>query len=214
MEFSINLEEDSPQSSKQRGSHILLDLQKDPQGTDSGTQVREDPRGWPSSFLPKLAAKSGGRFISRLPFSSALASEGPLPSIFFPILLLSLFRASSNPTTLSRCLRTLGNLVRSGGVTSLVPSRVLHHRVMARAKHGQYSDQVVTSVVLMLLSRILCGSYGAREPSGGVVSLPLVMPKKVGEVVWRLFDLVWTGLIVIGPTDGATDYANIGTIKI
>ncbi|GJT48330.1 hypothetical protein Tco_0974487 [Tanacetum coccineum] len=37
-------------------------------------------------------------------------------------MLFSLFGASSNPTTLSRCLRTLGDLVRSGGVTSLVVS--------------------------------------------------------------------------------------------
>ncbi|GKD59723.1 hypothetical protein Tco_1297232 [Tanacetum coccineum] len=138
--FSVHLGEDSPRSSEQRGSQTLLDLQKDLQDTDSGTraylvvrtwvtyergtllEIKEDREGWPSSFLPKWAAKSGGRFISRLPFSSARAFEGPLPSIFLPILILSMFGVSSNPTTLSRYLRTLGDLVRSGGVTSLVRS--------------------------------------------------------------------------------------------
>nr|GEW33345.1 hypothetical protein [Tanacetum cinerariifolium] len=85
-------------------------------------EVKEDHGGWPSSLLPKWAAKSGGRFIPRLPFSSAPAFKGPLPSSFLLILLLSLFGVSSNPTTLSRYLRTLGDLVRSSGVTSLVRS--------------------------------------------------------------------------------------------
>ncbi|GJS13366.1 FAR1-related sequence 5-like protein [Tanacetum coccineum] len=37
---------------------------------------------------------------------------------------------------------------------------------------------------------------------------------KVGRVVLRLFDLVRTGLIVAGPMDGVTDYANTGTIRL
>ncbi|GKA16366.1 hypothetical protein Tco_0696113, partial [Tanacetum coccineum] len=85
------------------------------------TKVKEDCRGWPFSFLSKWAAKSRGRFISRLSFSSAPASEGLLPSVFLPVLLPSLFGASSNPTTLSRYLQTMCDLVRRGGVASLVP---------------------------------------------------------------------------------------------
>ncbi|GJW78214.1 hypothetical protein Tco_0139896 [Tanacetum coccineum] len=42
-------------------------------------EVNKDCRGWPFSFLPKWAAKSRERFISRLPFSSTLASNGLLP---------------------------------------------------------------------------------------------------------------------------------------
>nr|GEX09686.1 hypothetical protein [Tanacetum cinerariifolium] len=86
-------------------------------------EVNEDREGRPSSFLPKWAAKSWGRFVFLFPFSPDPASEGPLPSTFLPILLLSMFEASSNPTTLSHCLRALGDLVQSGGVTSLTNHR-------------------------------------------------------------------------------------------
>ncbi|GKG24523.1 hypothetical protein Tco_0395151, partial [Tanacetum coccineum] len=37
---------------------------------------------------------------------------------------------------------------------------------------------------------------------------------RLGRVVLRLFDLVGTGLIVAGPTDDATDCANMGTIRL
>nr|GFC01413.1 hypothetical protein [Tanacetum cinerariifolium] len=53
-------------------------------------------------------------------FSFAPASEGLLPSTFLLILLLSLFRVSSNPTMLSYYLRIMGDLVQSGRVASLV----------------------------------------------------------------------------------------------
>ncbi|GJY08320.1 hypothetical protein Tco_0375374 [Tanacetum coccineum] len=104
--------------------------QKDPQGMDSGTrayldvrtwvaygrEVKEDRGGWPSSLLPKWATKSGGRFISHLPFSSAPASEGPLPLTFLPILLLPVSeKFSSNPTPFSRCLLTLGETLSMWG---------------------------------------------------------------------------------------------------
>ncbi|GKB98850.1 hypothetical protein Tco_0984987, partial [Tanacetum coccineum] len=54
-------------------------------------------------------------------FSPSLASisEGLIPSAFLPLLLPSLFGASSNPTTLSRCLRGPGDLSRRVRVASL-----------------------------------------------------------------------------------------------
>ncbi|GKB49488.1 hypothetical protein Tco_0900241 [Tanacetum coccineum] len=48
-----------------------------------------------------------------------------IPSAFLPLLLPSLFGAFSNPTTLSRCLRTTGDLGRWVGVASLLGSGVV-----------------------------------------------------------------------------------------
>nr|GEV92827.1 hypothetical protein [Tanacetum cinerariifolium] len=126
-------------------------------------------------FVPfQVGCKSGGRFVSCLSFSPAPAFKGPLPSIFLPLLLLSLSGASSNPTTLSRYLRALGNLVRSGGVTSLVCSSLGSISSSSSGSGGKH-DGVTggLSVVLMFGIR-----GGVEKPGGGVVSLPLVMPEK------------------------------------
>ncbi|GJQ97632.1 retrotransposon protein, putative, ty1-copia subclass [Tanacetum coccineum] len=49
-------------------------------------------------------------------------SEGLIPLVFLPLLLPSLFGASSNPTTPSRCLQTIGDLGRRVGVASWLGS--------------------------------------------------------------------------------------------
>ncbi|GJU37483.1 hypothetical protein Tco_1185837 [Tanacetum coccineum] len=147
--------------------------------------VKEDRGGWPSSFLPKWAAKSRGRFISRLQFSSAPAFEGPLPLIFLPILLLSLFEASSNPTTLLRYLQTLGDLVRSGGVTSLRFDDFIVGFYESRTNHkGRISRSGST-----------ISKWRVSKGSGG---------KHGSSYKWSFS----------GPMDGATDCANMGTIRL
>ncbi|GJZ94647.1 hypothetical protein Tco_0666850 [Tanacetum coccineum] len=65
------------------------------------------------------STKSGGRFT---PLFLASVSEGLIPSTFLPLLIPSLFGASSNPTTLSHCLRTTGDLGRRVGVASRLGS--------------------------------------------------------------------------------------------
>ncbi|GKB12496.1 hypothetical protein Tco_0846419 [Tanacetum coccineum] len=82
-------------------------------------EVKEDCRAWPFKLLPRCATRSGGRLFPWLSFSLASSCEGPPPLTFLFILPPSLFGASSNPTTLSLYRRTLGDLMRRGGVVSL-----------------------------------------------------------------------------------------------
>nr|GFA39743.1 hypothetical protein [Tanacetum cinerariifolium] len=150
--FSVHLGKDIPQSGEQKASQTLLDLKNDPQGTDSGTraylamrtwvaygrEVKEGHEGWPSSFLSKWVAKSGGR--------------------------------------------------GSGG------------------KHGSSCKWSFSGIDVGYVRWCQETRWWCRFSSVGHA-------EKVGEVVWRLSDLVWTGLIVTGPTDNATDCANMDTIR-
>ncbi|GJY38750.1 hypothetical protein Tco_0425114 [Tanacetum coccineum] len=116
--------------------------------------TRYERLAWCERIIPlggrfPLFAKSKGRFISLFPFSLASISEGLLPSAFLPALLPSLFGASSNPTTLSRCLRTPGDLGQRDGVegfenfiVSLYKSRA-NHRVRISSSRSTISKWLV-----------------------------------------------------------------------
>ncbi|GKD35351.1 hypothetical protein Tco_1250860, partial [Tanacetum coccineum] len=109
--------------------------------------------------------------------------------------------AFSNPTTLSHCLRTIGNLGRRVGVASLWGlglgsiSRSSSYsslkliiglglaEVEARYANGVFLGVIMANTVVITggLSLVvlfgICG--GVEKPGGGVISLPFVMPEKL-----------------------------------
>ncbi|GKB53485.1 hypothetical protein Tco_0904238 [Tanacetum coccineum] len=81
-------------------------------------------------------------------FSYSLVSifEGLIPLAFLLLLLPSLFGASSNLTTLSRCLRTTGDLSRRVRVASLLGSGLIIGLVLAKVD-ARYANGVFSRVV-------------------------------------------------------------------
>ncbi|GJX05422.1 hypothetical protein Tco_0191338 [Tanacetum coccineum] len=60
--------------------------------------------------------------------------KGLTPLAFLPLLLLSMSGVSLNPITLSRCLRTIGDLGRRVGVASLLGSGTVYHNLYLGGK--------------------------------------------------------------------------------
>ncbi|GJZ02069.1 hypothetical protein Tco_0520030 [Tanacetum coccineum] len=120
----------------------------------------------------RLAARSGGRFTPRLSLSFALHSEGILPSDSLSTLLPSLFRASSNSTTLPFCLWERRDHVRRTGVVSLTLAGLGVLAVKVEMVMGGSSPTFGSGK-----------GVSVEKPGGGVPSLSFVMLENNGKAI-------------------------------